>query len=68
MTVTSFFRVFACLFATLGGGGGGWSYLGTYLLASEMICAMLNSCNRVSIGCSMVEFHLFAIFFSGRHS
>ena len=23
VTVTSFFRVFACLFATLGGGGGG---------------------------------------------
>ena len=53
VTVTSFFRVFACLFATF---LGGWSYLGTYLLASEIIYAMLNSCNRVSIGCSMVEF------------
>ena len=35
---------------------GGWSNLGTYLLASEIIYAMVNSCSRVFVGCSMVEF------------
>ena len=38
MTVASFFCVFACLFATF---LEGWSYLGTYLLTSEIIYAML---------------------------
>ena len=29
---------------------GGWSNLGTYLLASEIIYAMVNSCSRVFVG------------------